>query len=87
MTNILQQFLEDKNNEKEQKKIDKADVTLAYYEKIGEMLESGGYDKSESFLYSVQQFIEKSEFISDRQMEIVDRIYNHPEDNTGEIPF
>lgn len=53
-------------------------ATLELYNLIDEMLQNPDYDSSETFLLSVQEFIEEKNYVSDKQREIVERIYRHP---------
>lgn len=76
MNEALAQFGQKKEEELNQKKEARAEITLRYYDKITYMIGCGKYDEQESFLYSVQQFIEEKEYISDKQIEVVDRILN-----------
>lgn len=71
-------FLENKEKERSKFKADRADKTLEIYHLINDMLKNPDYENSETFLYSVQQFIEQNEYVSDKQIEIVERIYRHP---------
>lgn len=81
----LQAFQKIKKDLDEKKIKEQSVVTLMYYEKIGEMLEDPRYADSENFLSSVQDFIMDTEFITEKQKKIVDRIFDHPHD--PDLPF
>lgn len=78
MNGAYQNFKKFNDVKKENKKAERSPITLQWYNKISEMLESPDYEDSHNFLYSVQQFIEDKEYISDKQIEICQRIYDHP---------
>lgn len=65
----------------------RAVVTMQYYELISEMIDSGMYSSQETFLYSVQQFIEEREYITDKQIEVIDNIQKVETYGYGEQPF
>lgn len=52
--------------------------TLEIYNLIEEMLQNPDYEGSEGFLNSVMEFIETNNYVSAKQIEIVERIYRHP---------
>lgn len=84
MTAEYGQFKNLKEKQNEVKKEERAGITMVYYDKVSEMIDSGEYPQQESFLYSVQQFIEEKEYISEKQIQVVDRIYNEVHDS---LPF
>lgn len=66
---------------------DRAPLTLEWYEKIAEMIDSGQYYDSEVFLYSVMEFIEIKEYITDKQIEAVIELANRSNMRYGSLPF
>lgn len=74
MSDAYSQFNVLKQKQLDLKKEERAAVTIQYYDSIGEMISSGMYANNETFLYSVQQFIEEKEYVTDRQIEVIDRI-------------
>ncbi len=80
MSNPLEEFIQKKENERAEYKKQRSIITLEYYDLIEEMLEDEVYTDSYNYLYSVQQFIEESEFITDKQIEVINQI----RDNRGE---
>jgi uncharacterized radical SAM superfamily Fe-S cluster-containing enzyme len=52
--------------------------TLEIYNLIEEMLQNPDYESSETFLESVMDFIGDNNYVSVKQIEIVERIYRHP---------
>ena len=71
-------FQKMKNQEYEKKKAERAEKTLEIYKLIDEMLQNPDYDDNQKFLYSVQEYIEEHQYVSDKQILIIDRIYRHP---------
>lgn len=85
MSDIYSQFGELKKKQNDAKNEERAGTTMQYYDIVSDMIDSGEYRTShETFLYSVQQFIEEHEYISDKQMQVVDKIYNEIHE---EVPF
>lgn len=68
-----------KNMLKEQEKEKYSERTLKYWTMIGEMLDSPDWARSSDYLESVYEYIENNEIITEAQMKVVDRIYNHPD--------
>ena len=89
-----QAFLSDKDkdkfedfNEQEINKRNKyfAERTLTYFNMLSEMLERPDeYGSSFPFLESVFNYISHNEYITDKQIDIIDRISRHPENSYGE---
>ena len=52
--------------------------TLEIYNLIDEMLQNPDYESSSTFLESVMDFISDNSYVSSKQIEIVERIYRHP---------
>lgn len=75
---ILNKFIDIKHKEREELKEERAPITLKYYNLIQEMIGNPDFEHSYSFLVSVEEFIEKNEYISDKQIEIIDKVYEHP---------
>ena len=57
-----------KNQEYEKKKAERAEKTLEIYKLIDEMLQNPDYDDNQKFLYSVQEYIEEHQYVSDKQI-------------------
>lgn len=74
MSDTYDAFKSLKQKQQDIKNEARASVTMEYYDFVSEMIDSGEYSAQESFLYSVQQFIEEKEYISDKQIEVIDRI-------------
>lgn len=74
MSDTYDDFKALKQKQQDIKNEARAYVTMEYYDFVSEMIDSGEYGDQESFLYSVQQFIEEKEYISDKQIEIIDKI-------------
>ena len=52
--------------------------TLEIYNMIEGMLQIDDYESSDAFLESVMEFIEVNNYVSAKQIEIVERISRHP---------
>lgn len=80
MNEAFQQFKSSKLSFKNKMKEDRASSTLEWYKKLQEMLESVSYSKDYDFLKSVLEFIEEKEYLTDRQIDICQKIYDHPDE-------
>lgn len=85
MNEAYQQFHKNKEHVKNVMKEDRASITLEWYHKIQEMLQDDSYSRSSDFLENVLEFIEEKEYISDKQIDICEKIYNHPDNEL--LPF
>lgn len=85
MNDAFQQFKSNKKAIKGAWIEDRASITLEWYQKIQEMLESDSYIDDYEFLQSVLEFIEQREYITEKQLDICTKIFNHPKDPT--LPF
>lgn len=79
MNEAFQHFKNNRKSLKDKMKEDRASVTLDWYKKIQEMLDSPSYSRSEDYLNNVLEFIEKNEYVSEKQIVILDRILRHPD--------
>ena len=80
MANHYDNFRQHKASINEARKSEYSERTLKYFNMLTEMLErEAEYGSSFPYLESVYSYIEKNEFISDKQCEIIDRIADHPE--------
>lgn len=70
-------FQKNKEQIQENKNEARAPKTLEIYRLINDMLQNPDYESNEKFLVSVQQFIEEKQYVSDKQIEIVERIFRH----------
>jgi len=61
-----------------------AERTLKYYQTIQEMLGRREYENNWSFLQKMMEFIEEKEFLSEKQIEVVEVISQHPEGGTDD---
>lgn len=85
MNSAFQQFKSNKTAIKSKWIEDRASITLEWYQKIQEMLKSDSYTDDYEFLQSVLEFIEQREYITEKQVDITLKIYNHPKDPN--LPF
>lgn len=82
--NEYQHFFEIKKSLDDQKIKDRSRITLEWYEKIGEMLDSSEYEYCQDFLTSIMTYIETKEIITEKQIEAVKNILNAPSYGRGE---
>jgi dynactin complex subunit len=81
-------FLQLRKKIKGEQKEKYSERTLKYYEALQEAVSRIEYETSWNYLQSVLDYIEKEEFITNKQVEICDRILEHPDDIiTDEQPF
>ena len=80
MTKLYNKFRQDREKLQEERKEEYSERTLTYFNMLSEMLERPDeYGTSFPFLESVFNYISHNEFITDKQIEIIDRISRHPE--------
>ena len=81
MNDAYKQFKDFKDSQRLAKVNDRSGKTLFWYERLGQMCEDPAYEASLKFMASVTEFIEKNEYITDKQVEILERIERHPYGN------
>lgn len=74
MENEYKQFKKFKDMDREAKIKSRSLLTLEYYELLGKMLDDPAYNFCNEFLWSVTEFIETKEYISDSQIQAVQNI-------------
>ena len=80
MTKLYNKFRQDREKLQEERKEEYSERTLQYFNMLSEMLERPDENgRSFTFLESVFNYISHNEFITDKQIEIIDRISRHPE--------
>ena len=85
MTRLYNKFRQDREKIQEERKEEYGERTLTYFNMLSEMLERPDeYGSSFPFLESVFNYISHNEYITDKQIEIIDRISRHPENGYGE---
>lgn len=83
MKEAYEQFKQLKNKQREAHVKERSRITLEWYEKIGLMLDDPAYEYAYTFLYSVCEFIETKEYISDGQITAVENVIDAHEN----LPF
>lgn len=79
MSSIYERFRTDKKKIKQSVAEQFSERTLSFYEQITEALGREEYADNHKYLQSILEYIEKEEFITERQIEIVEKILNHPD--------
>lgn len=79
MNSFYNRFKEDRQKLKEENKEKFSERTLKYFEILSEAVTKEEYESNWNYLNSVLSYIEKEEFVSDKQVEICDVILDHPD--------
>ena len=73
-------FLQLKQKVKDENKAKYADRTLKYFEQLQEAVNRECYEANWDYLQSVLGYIEENEYITPNQIDIVEKILNHPDE-------
>jgi hypothetical protein len=73
-------FLQLKQNLKEENKGKYAERTLSYFGQLQEAVGRVEYESNHEYLQSVLDYIEENEYITPSQIDIVEKILNHPDE-------
>lgn len=78
MNPAYQQFSDLKKEQKSDFIKQRSELTLYWYEKIGELLNDPVYENHYEFLSSVEEFITTNEYLTDKQIEAIENIMVSP---------
>lgn len=73
-------FLQLKQKVKDGNKEKYAERTLKYFEQLQEAVGRKEYESNWEYLQSVLDYIEENEYITPNQIDIVEKILNHPDE-------